>query len=194
MNVFDDYSGSMYVNGVNYRKLNSASLYDKISVVTQTPLAINGTIKDNLDFGNKLSDSQLEDCLKNAEILDFVKQLPLGINTVMGDNGQNLSGGQKQRIAIARAISKNPELIIFDEGTNSLDQLTEQKIYHNLQSLNITQLIISHRLAAIQDADYIYVLSHGEIIEEGIHDELIAKKGVYYRNFLDNKQIEGRES
>lgn len=194
MNVFDDYNGNMYVNDVNYRKLNSASLYDKISVVTQTPLAINGTIKDNLDFGNNLTDSQIENCLKNAEILDFVRQLPLGINTIMGDNGQNLSGGQKQRIAIARAISKNPELIIFDEGTNSLDQLTEQKIYHNLQSLNITQLIISHRLAAIQDADYIYVLSHGAIIEEGVHDELMAKKGLYYRNFLDNKQIEGGES
>ncbi|MCL0330812.1 peptidase domain-containing ABC transporter [Apilactobacillus xinyiensis] len=191
MNVFDDYKGNILVNDVDYKNLDSNSFYKRISVVTQTPLAINGTIKDNLDFDYKLSDKEIDHCLKNSEMQTFIKKLPLGINTLIGENGQNLSGGQKQRIAIARAISKHPDFIIFDEGTNSLDQLTENKIYNNLRNLNITQLIVSHRLSAIKDADCIYVLRNGLIVEKGTHNKLMNQKGLYYRNVISNDIIKG---
>ena len=121
-------------------------------------------------------------CL-NKQSYDEIMQFPLKLNTKIGENGQNISGGQKQRIAIARALASNPSIVIFDEGTSNLDSVTEKSIFENLNEKGITQIIISHRLSTTQDADYIYVIKDGKIVESGKHDELIKKMGVYYQNY-----------
>ena len=106
--------------------------------------------------------------------------MPLGLDTIVGEGGQNISGGQKQRLAIARAMINEKEVIIFDEATSNLDQITEKKIYENLKATNKTQIIITHRLSSIRDVDQIYVLNKGKVIERGTHESLMKKQGWYY--------------
>ena len=120
---------------------------------------------------------------KDIGIIDFIEQLPNGFHTYLGEHGASLSGGQKQRIAIARALYQNPELLIFDEATSSLDSLSEQYIQKTIQRLrkqNKTILIIAHRLSTVVHADKVIVLDKGSVIEEGTHHKLLAKKGAYY--------------
>ena len=102
-----------------------------------------------------------------------------GYETRIGENGKNLSGGQRQRLSIARALVKNPDIIIFDEGTGQLDAITEKEIYKELKNNNITQIIVTHRLSTIKDADYIYLIEQGEIVEQGMHKDLIETEGMY---------------
>ena len=115
-----------------------------------------------------------------AELKDEIKNMPLGLDTIVGEGGQNISGGQKQRLAIARAMINEKEVIIFDEATSNLDQITEKKIYENLKATNKTQIIITHRLSSIRDVDQIYVLNKGKVIERGTHESLMKKQGWYY--------------
>ena len=105
----------------------------------------------------------------------------MGINTFIGENGQNISGGQKQRIAIARAVALEPEVIVFDEATSNLDPITEKKIYENIKSEGVSQIVVTHRLNTIQDFDRIYVIQSGKIIESGKHEDLLDNKSLYYR-------------
>lgn len=183
MNIFDTYEGHILINGVEIDKINRESYYKKLAVVTQQPLAFNDTIRKNIDPSETLDDNQIYEVLKQAELYDEIMQFPLKLNTKIGENGQNISGGQKQRIAIARALASNPSIVIFDEGTSNLDSVTEKSILENLNEKGITQIIISHRLSTTQDADYIYVIKDGKIVESGKHDELIKKMGVYYQNY-----------
>lgn len=183
MNIFDTYEGHILINGVEIDKINRESYYKKLAVVTQQPLAFNDTIRKNIDPSETLDDNQIYEVLKQAELYDEIMQFPLKLNTKIGENGQNISGGQKQRIAIARALASNPSIVIFDEGTSNLDSVTEKSIFENLNEKGITQIIISHRLSTTQDADYIYVIKDGKIVESGKHDELIKKMGVYYQNY-----------
>ena len=177
MNIFDTYEGHILINGVEIDKINRESYYKKLAVVTQQPLAFNDTIRKNIDPSETLDDNQIYEVLKQAELYDEIMQFPLKLNTKIGENGQNISGGQKQRIAIARALASNPSIVIFDEGTSNLDSVTEKSIFENLNEKGITQIIISHRLSTTQDADYIYVIKDGKIVESGKHDELIKKWG-----------------
>lgn len=150
------------------------------AIVTQVPMAMNGTIRENVDITNTLTDEEIYHYLDLVELKDDIEKFPLGLNTFVGENGQNISGGQKQRIAIARALALKPEVIIFDEATSNLDPLTERRICNNLKQLHITQIVVTHRLNAIQDADTIYVVEKGKIIESGTHVELLQLKGAYY--------------
>lgn len=183
MNIFDTYEGKVLINGIEIGKINRESFYKKLAVVTQLPVAFNDTIRKNIDPAEILGDKDVYDALKQAELFDEIMHFPLQLNTKIGENGQNISGGQKQRIAIARALATKPSIVIFDEGTSNLDAVTEKNIFCNLNSRGITQVIISHRLSTIKDADCIYVIKDGEIVEAGKHTDLIQKKGIYYQNY-----------
>ena len=165
---------------VDLLKSNLIEIDRIFAIVTQVPMAMNGTIRENVDITNTLTDEEIYHYLDLVELKDDIEKFPLGLNTFVGENGQNISGGQKQRIAIARALALKPEVIIFDEATSNLDPLTERRICNNLKQLHITQIVVTHRLNAIQDADTIYVVEKGKIIESGTHVELLQLKGAYY--------------
>ncbi len=175
-------SGSIYVNNQNIREISQQSLRKIIGVVPQDTVLFNETIYYNISYGNpEASEQEIYEAAKNADIHEFIKTLPDGYNTLVGERGLKLSGGEKQRVAIARAILKKPSIFFFDEATSALDTTTEKEIQKNLEMIsnNKTTLIIAHRLSTAADADNIIVLDKGEIIEQGRHDELLELKGKY---------------
>lgn len=180
LNVFSHYQGQILVNGEDIKQICKEDIDRIFAIVTQVPMAMNGTIRENVDITNTLTDEEIYHYLDLVELKDDIEKFPLGLNTFVGENGQNISGGQKQRIAIARALALKPEVIIFDEATSNLDPLTERRICNDLKQLHITQIVVTHRLNAIQDADTIYVVEKGKIIESGTHVELLQLKGAYY--------------
>jgi ATP-binding cassette subfamily C protein len=137
----------------------------------------------NLTLGRELSDEQLWQSLEVAQLADTVRELPCGLDTIVGRQGVRLSGGQRQRLAIARMVLSNPQVVILDEATSALDAETEAKLHDALREFlkNRTTLIIAHRLSAVKQADRAYVFDGGQIIEEGMHDELIRGDGLYSR-------------
>ncbi|MCY1237499.1 putative multidrug export ATP-binding/permease protein [compost metagenome] len=158
------------------------SLRDLMGLVTQDSILFNDSIKNNIKLGKQdATDEEIIDALKIANAYEFVKDLPLGINTNVGDSGNKLSGGQKQRLSIARAVLKNPPIMILDEATSALDTESERLVQVALENMmqNRTSIVIAHRLSTIQKADKIVVMQKGEIVEQGTHDELLAKNGVY---------------
>lgn len=185
LNVITRYSGRISINSEDIKNINRDNIDAMFAVVTQTPIATSGTIRSNLDITHKMSDDEIYEYLELVELKETISRFPMGINTFVGENGQNISGGQRQRIAIARALIESPEVLIFDEATSNLDPITENKIYENLKKLNITQVIITHRLNSIQDSDMIYVIEKGEIVENGTHEQLMEMKGLYYNNITD---------
>lgn len=174
--------GAVYMNGVNINDLSRKQIYSWFSIVTQTSMCLNGSIRKNVDIAGQFTDDEIWKALELAEVKDDVMGMPLKLDTVIGEDGQNISGGQRQRLAIARALISNTEVIIFDEATSNLDVLTEQKIYNNLKRSGKTQIIITHRLSSVYESDKIFVLNRGKIIESGTHEELITKKGWYYKS------------
>ncbi len=181
MNVLFNYAGKITLNGIDIAEINRDGIDRLFTIVTQTPVAFSGSIKDNIDVFNCLSDEKLNKAVRVSETQDFIQSCPMGINTFIGENGQNISGGQKQRIAIARAVALEPEVIVFDEATSNLDPITEKKIYENIKSEGVSQIVVTHRLNTIQDFDRIYVIQSGKIIESGKHEDLLDNKSLYYR-------------
>lgn len=181
MNMMSNYSGRIVINDINMADAKREDVDRLFTIVTQTPVALNGTIKENIDIIGNISNEELDKALSLSETKDFVMECPMGINTYIGENGQNISGGQKQRIAIARALAQNPEVVIFDEATSNLDIITEKKIYDNIKKSGFSQIVVTHRLHTIQDFDKIYVIDQGTIIEKGTHAELMENKGFYYK-------------
>lgn len=174
--------GNIYINDYDIRDISREQIYRWFSIVTQNPMCLNASIRKNVDITGSFSDEDIWKALETAELKDEIQNMPLGLDTIVGEGGQNISGGQRQRLAIARALISKTEVIIFDEATSNLDQITEKKIYDNLRATNKTQIIITHRLASIRSADRIYVLNRGKLIEHGTHEMLMRNKGWYYES------------
>ena len=185
-------SGSIYVNNQNIKEISQQSLRKIIGVVPQDTVLFNETIYYNISYGNpEASEQEIYEAAKNADIHEFIKTLPDGYNTLVGERGLKLSGGEKQRVAIARAILKKPSIFFFDEATSALDTTTEKEIQKNLEMIsnNKTTLVIAHRLSTAADADNIIVLDKGKIIEQGRHEELLKLNGKYSEMWNKQKNI-----
>jgi subfamily B ATP-binding cassette protein MsbA len=179
---YDVNEGTISIDGINIKDMNIHSLRDLMGLVTQDSILFNDTIKANISLGkHKATDEEIIEALKIANAYEFVKELPLGIYTNIGDSGNKLSGGQKQRLSIARAVLKNPPIMILDEATSALDTESEKFVQVALENMmqNRTSIVIAHRLSTIQRADLIVVMQKGKIVEQGKHDELIAMNGTY---------------
>ena len=179
---YDVNSGSIRLSGQDVREVTQSSLRKAIGIVPQDTVLFNESIRYNLQYGNlTASRSELEQAAGMAHIREFIEGLPDGWDTMVGERGLKLSGGEKQRVAIARAILKKPPFLVFDEATSSLDSSTEQSIQQTLQEVagQHTTLMIAHRLSTIVNADQILVMDKGKIIEQGTHDELLQRSGVY---------------
>ncbi len=181
---YDVNEGSISIDGENIKDLTKHSLRNLMGLVTQDSILFNDSIKNNLLLGKEnASDSEIIEALKIANAWEFVKDLPNGIDNNIGDSGGKLSGGQKQRLSIARAVLKNPPIMILDEATSALDTESERLVQNALENMmkNRTSIVIAHRLSTIQNADLIVVMQKGEIAEQGTHNELLAKNGMYKR-------------
>ncbi|MCD4653765.1 ABC transporter ATP-binding protein/permease [bacterium] len=179
---YDPVEGSILIDGVDIRKFTLESLRKQIGIVTQETILFNDTIANNLKYGRPdLTDEAMIAAAKTAFAHDFIEVLPKGYETIVGERGVTLSGGQRQRLTIARALLKNPPILILDEATSSLDSESEAVIQKALDRLiaNRTTIIIAHRLSTIRKADKIFAMENGSIVETGSHDELMKKNGTY---------------
>ncbi|WP_037314979.1 ABC transporter ATP-binding protein [Salegentibacter sp. Hel_I_6] len=181
---YDVNEGSIKLDGHNITGITKKSLRNLMGLVTQDSILFNDTVKNNIALGkDNASDEEIIEALKVANAWEFVKDLPLGLETNIGDSGNKLSGGQKQRLSIARAVLKNPPIMILDEATSALDTESEKLVQNALENMmkNRTSIVIAHRLSTIQNADKIIVMHRGEIVEQGKHLELLGKKGTYQK-------------
>jgi subfamily B ATP-binding cassette protein MsbA len=179
---YDVNEGKISIDGQDIRTITKHSLRNLMGLVTQDSILFNDTVKNNILLGKEnATDEEVTEALKIANAWEFVKDLPKGIETNIGDAGGKLSGGQKQRLSIARAVLKNPPIMILDEATSALDTESERLVQVALENMmkNRTSIIIAHRLSTIQNADEIIVMNKGEIAEQGTHSELITKNGIY---------------
>ena len=194
MRFFENYKGDICINSKNIREISLTELRNNISLVTQETILFNDSIANNIKYGKlDASENEIEKVAKLSGILEFSNTLEQKLNTVVGESGVKLSGGQRQRIAIARALIKNAPILILDEATSSLDNITEKEIQKTIKELmkNKTILIIAHRLSTIEDSDIIYVLDKGKIENYGSHKDLLEKSKLYkklqLKEQLDNE-------
>ncbi|MGL5100909.1 MAG: ABC transporter ATP-binding protein, partial [Fusobacteriaceae bacterium] len=193
-------SGAIKINGTDIKNYSLKEYRNHIGIVPQETFLFSGTIRENLKFGKEyISDEEVESAAKMANAYEFIKELPQGFETEVGERGVLLSGGQKQRIAIARALIQNPEIMILDEATSALDTESERLVQKALDNLmkNRTTFVIAHRLSTIINADKIVVMENGEIVEFGTHSQLLEKSGVYKKlydiQFGDKSEKESSE-
>lgn len=180
---YDPTDGQILIDGLDLRSITTKSLRDQMGIVTQESILFNDTIFNNIAFGTEATETEVIAAAKIANAHDFILEQPDSYQTIIGDRGTKLSGGQRQRLSIARAILKNPPILILDEATSALDTESEKLVQEALTNLmkNRTTLVIAHRLSTIQHADEILVLSGGKIIERGTHDELLKEEKSFYR-------------
>ncbi len=188
---YDVVEGSINIDNINVKKINLSQLRNLMGVVTQDSILFNDTVINNIAFGVEIENSQVLESAKMANADEFIQNLDEKYETIIGDAGNKLSGGEKQRLSIARAIYKNPEILILDEATSSLDTKSEKAVQEALNRLmkNRTSLVIAHRLSTIQNADKIIVLDNGKIVEMGSHKELVAKNS-FYKKFIEMQSFE----
>ena len=180
--LWDCISGSITVDGIDIKDFDIDCLRGQISIVSQNIFLLNDTIYNNIVLGKEIADEELQHILVQAGLHEFINTLPNKLETVVGENGIKLSGGEKQRISIARALLKKNPILIFDEATSMLDNETEEKIISILLDSfkDTTIILIAHRLSTVKNANTIYVLNNGTIMEHGSHDQLLEQKGIYY--------------
>lgn len=192
MRFYDVNSGSIKLDGTDIRKIKRNSLREQFGMVLQNTWLLNGTVRENLAYAKPdATDEEIIAAAKKAHAHSFIKRLPDGYDTVIGENGGNISSGQKQLLCIARVMLKNPPMLILDEATSNIDTRTEvliQKAFDEMMQ-GKTSFVVAHRLSTIRQADVVLVMKDGRIIEKGTHDELIAKEGFYYE--LYNSQFKG---
>tara|TARA_B100000029_G_scaffold142722_1_gene137959 strand:+ start:3350 stop:5176 length:1827 start_codon:yes stop_codon:yes gene_type:complete len=192
--LYDVQDGKILLDNIDIKNYTLKSLRGMIGIVTQNAILFNDTIKNNISYGNtEVSDNKILKTIDSANLNDLISKLPEGMDTIIGENGVKLSGGEKQRLSIARAIIKNPEILILDEATASLDSESEKKVHKAIDNIiqDRTVIIIAHRLSTIINADKIIVIDQGKIVEEGTHKELLESnknyKKLYELQFNDNK-------
>src|SRR5690554_337953 len=193
---YDVNKGSIEIDGVDIKNISKKSLRGLMGIVSQDSILFNDSVANNLKLGKPLAtDAELMEAAEISNSYEFIKNLPEGFETNIGDSGNKLSGGQKQRLSIARAVLKNPPIMILDEATSALDTESERLVQDALEKMmkNRTSIVIAHRLSTIQNADNIVVLSKGEIVEQGKHNELLDQKGVYY-NLVKMQSLDAKEA
>ncbi|NCF66666.1 MAG: ATP-binding cassette domain-containing protein [Chloroflexi bacterium] len=182
LRFYDVQNGSICLDGLDIRELQLRDLRRAIGFVSQDVFLFHGTVRENISYGS--FDASLEEVIaaaKTAEAHDFIMELPKGYNTIVGERGQKLSGGQRQRLSIARAVLKDPPVLILDEATSAVDNETEAAIQRSMERIIVgrTTIVIAHRLSTVRNADTIYVLDRGELCEHGRHEELVENNGIY---------------
>ena len=190
---YDVDAGSVTVDGIDVRDIKIKSLREKIGIVQQDVYLFSGTVKDNIGYGKSTaSDREIIEAAKLAGAYEFIKSLPNGFDTYVGERGVKLSGGQKQRISIARVFLKNPPILILDEATSALDNKSEIVVQDSIEKLSKgrTTITIAHRLTTVQNADLILVMTREGIVERGSHQELMAKRGYYYNLYTKGGRLE----
>ncbi len=187
---YDPTSGDIYLDGINYKNIDKTCLYNNLGYVLQQPQLFSISIKENIKFGNEnATDEEIMEICNLLGIDEFISKLPEGIDTVIGESGYNISSGQKQLISFARALIKNPKLLILDEATSSIDTETEKFIQNKMRDIlsGKTSIIVAHRLSTIKHCDKIVLIEKGNILEEGTHTELLDKKGIYYKMYISEE-------
>ena len=181
---YDITSGSLTIDNIAVGDLKIPDLRSQFGIVSQDTILFNDTIYNNIAFGmQSATEAEVLNAAKVANALEFIEQLPEGMQTNIGDRGVKLSGGQRQRISIARAVLKNPAILILDEATSALDSNSEVLVQQALEKImvNRTSIVIAHRLSTIKKANLIVVLEKGKIVEQGTHESLLEKRGYYHR-------------
>jgi len=191
--VFDPPAGTLFLDGVDIRQIRLSTLRKSIGVVPQESFLFSTSIRENIAFGNPgVSEEEIIEAAKICEIYSEIMEFPAGFDTLVGERGVSLSGGQKQRIALARAIIRNPEILILDDALSSVDAQTEERILKNLRKVmkNRTSIVISHRIVAVENCDLIIVMDEGRIVEQGSHEELLNLNGIYATFYQEQKLLE----
>jgi ATP-binding cassette subfamily B protein len=182
LRFYDVTQGAIRLDGHDIRELRMDDLRRSIGLVSQDVFLFHGTVRENITYGTfSASFDQIVAAAKIAEAHEFIMDLPQGYDTIVGERGQKLSGGQRQRISIARAVLKDPPILILDEATSSVDNETEAAIQRSMERMTVgrTTIVIAHRLSTVRNADQIVVLENGRVTEQGHHDELVAHGGLY---------------
>ena len=176
--------GEVLLDGHDISRIDLRTYRKHLAVVPQTSILFSGTIRENITYGcEHVTEEELAEVVRAANLTDLVKSLPKGLDTTVGEHGGKLSGGQRQRIAIARALIRNPKIIVLDEATSALDSISEKMIQEAINNLvkGRTTFIVAHRLSTIRDADKIAVIADGKCVEYGTFEELMERKGEFYR-------------